>query len=212
MLGKCKRGPDRLRHGERAICVHHECAVWTKHLPDGVCTIDVGRQLRLAHLDLHRIESRIDESLGLADELVEREVQVDASTIGPAAVPRTAGHLPKRLSGRLAADVPKRDVNGGYGERRDASPGHVVNMQLHGIVERLDIGGIPTGQKRRQVVLDHRHDGMPAPAARVGISSPFLAVACPDGDRNELEFRVVAVLGVRQHFRERNGEAPDGYV
>ena len=83
-----------------------------------------------------------------------------------------------------------------------------MDVPAHAVVQGFDVVCILAHQERRQVMLDHRYNGMPAPTAGIGIARPAGAVVQRDGRRDQLEMRVVAMLGVAQNFLQGNAKKP----
>ena len=111
----------------------------------------------------------------------------------------------------LAANVPQRNIN-----RRDRKTGNtaatdIVQMPLHGIVEGFDVLSILTQQKRRQIVLYHRLDGMPALAAGISVTGSRGAIDKGYSCNDQLEMGVIAVFGINQNVGQRHRKAANLY-
>ena len=81
-----------------------------------------------------------------------------------------------------------------------------MDVPLHLVVEILDRAGVPAGQHRCKVMPDHRNDGVPTLATGIGVAGPLAAIVQRDRRCDQLEMRVIAVLGVHQHLGQRHVE------
>ena len=120
----------------------------------------------------------------------------------------TASHLPERAAVRLTSQIPKGGIDRRDGKRGNAAAADVMDVPLHGVIERLDIFRVMSHEKRFQVVPDHRqYRGAAAPAC-VRIAGAVPAVGQSDRGGNEFEMRMVAVFGVGEDFFKRNAKEP----
>src|ERR1035438_4274665 len=72
------RAPNRFGTGESLIGIHHQIAMWAQHLSNRRDTFGVFSRYFLAYFDLGSAKSRVDDPLGLLNELVNRMVQPSA--------------------------------------------------------------------------------------------------------------------------------------
>ena len=201
-----RRG-DRLVHVQRVVGVDHQRDVRPDQFAHRAHAGDVLGQVGLADLDLDAVEAAREIAAHAGEQFLQREVQVDAAAVGAAAVARPTRHLPQRLAAPFAAQVPERDVHRRDREGSDAAAPHVVDLPLHGVVQRLDVVAVAADQEGREIVLDHRQHRVTAAPASIGIAGTFAAVGQAHGGGDQLEVRVVTVPGVGEHFGERHAMA-----
>ena len=81
-----------------------------------------------------------------------------------------------------------------------------MDVPFQEIPDAVDVRAVASQDCRCQIVLDHGLDRVSAFAPGVRVTGSLAAVFQRHGGGHQLEMRVVAVPGVRQHFRQRNDE------
>ena len=114
--------------------------------------------------------------VGLAQQRVEREVEVDAAGVARHARVEAAEQPPQRRAMAPRPQVPQRDVHGGDREHRRAAAPAVVERPPHRLPHLLDALGVAPRQERRQIPRDQRVDGGAAVRPRCRCSRRPLAV------------------------------------
>ena len=103
-------GADRLVGRPAHVRVDHERHVGPETLPHRADALDVLAEAWAAHLHLDRAEASAEVLLGLAEEPIERELEVDAAGVG--------------LDPRMVApeELPEREPRGARGDPRARCP------------------------------------------------------------------------------------------
>ena len=196
------RGADRLVGCPAHVGVHHQWEVRAEMLAHGLHARHVLRQLRAAHFHLDGAEPLLQVVVGLCQQLVQREIQVDAAGV--------AGHLrvvaaqqgPQRDAEAARLQIPQRDVDSGDGHRRRAATATVVQRPPHLLPQRFDEVRPLAGEPRREIPLHRRVDGRTVGADGEGVARAFRAVLVADAHRHQLEMRHLPVGAVGQRHRQ----------
>ena len=197
-LQRARRG-DRLVRRPAHVRVDHQREVGPEPRAHRGDALDVLRQPRTADLHLDRAEALREVALGLLEQRVEREHQVDAARIARHPRVEAAEVPPQRQAGALRGEVPQRDVDRGDREHRRAAATAVVRRPPHRLPGRGDVGRLAAGEQRREVALDGRVHRDAVDADGVGVADPLGALGVDDPHRDQLEVAHVAVRAVRQH-------------
>ena len=173
-------------------------------LAHGPHTLHVLTEPRPPDLHLDGAKAPRQIVVGLAEERVERQIEVDAARI--ARHPRivTAEQPPERRCAAARLHVPQGDVHGRDRHRREATAPAVVQGPPHALPEPLDASGVGTEEHGPQVVVDERGDGGAARSDGIGVAHALGAVAAPEPDGDQLEARHGPVRAVGQDGGERN--------
>src|SRR5687768_7621527 len=81
-----------------------------------------------------------------------------------------------------------------------------MNVPPHPVVDLLDGAAVAARKERRQLVLHDGEDRSAALAAGIGVAGAFEPVRRPDGDGDELEMGMRAVLGIAHRLPQRHPE------
>ena len=193
-----------LLDGPRVVGVDGEHPIRPDELADGGDARDVLLQCGAPEFDFDALEALGEVGLDAAQQLRLVVGQVDPARVAPRAAVEAAEHAPQRLARALALEVPQGDVHGADGEGGDPAARDVVHVPRHRVVQPLDPPGVLPRHAGREVRLDHRLDRQAPLAARVGVTHALFPRGVGDAHDDELEVRVVAVLGVHQHLRQRH--------
>ena len=112
--------------------------------------LDVLAQRRAPHLHLDGAKAAREVVVGLAQQRVQREVEVDAARVAGHARVEAAEHAPERRAVTPRPQVPQRDVDGRDRQRLGAAAPAVVQRPPHRLPERLDALGVAAGEQRRR--------------------------------------------------------------
>ena len=163
---------------------------------------------RAAHLHLDRPEALGQVLLGLAEEPVQREQEVDSPGVRRDSGIVAAEDLPEREPAPPRAKVPERRVRRRHRERRETAPPHVVRAPPHPLPEGLDpLGVLP--EEERPEILQQRPDRRAPDADGVGVSEALGAAGRPHARRDELEVGDLSVRRVGEDDREGYAVVPD---
>jgi len=142
--------------------------------------------------------------VGLAQERVEREVEVDAAGVARHARIEAAQHAPERRALAPRAKIPERDVDGRHRERLGAAAPTVVERPPHRLPVALDEVGVASDQERRQVAGHEGVDGGAPGAHRVRVARALGALGVAHARGDQLEALDGPVRAVRQRDRQRD--------
>jgi hypothetical protein len=197
------RGTDRLVGGPAHVGVDHQRDVAPEEGSHLAHALHVLGEARAADLHLDGAEAALAVLVGLAQQAIERELEVDAARVRAHAGIVTAQMLPERHAPTARRQVPERHVDGRDREHREPAPTHVVEPPPHPFPQRLDPHLVGAGQRRCQVPLDQRPDGRAAGADRVGVADPLGAILRVEPNRDQLEVRDVTVGRVGENGGQR---------
>ena len=203
-LAQQPRGADRVIDRPAHVGVGHQREVGAEVLPHLAHALDVLGELVAADLHLDRAEALRPEVVGLAEQPVERELEVDPAGVARHARIEAAEHPPQRLAGALGREVPERDVDRRDRQHHRPAAAAVVERPPHLLPQRLDPAGVLALEQRREVALDEDVDRGAAGADGVGVAEPLGAVRVAHAHRDELEVGHLAVRAVREHHRQRH--------
>ena len=141
-------GADRLVGRPAHVGVDHQGSVGTEPLAHGADPLDVLAKPRAAHLHLDRPEALGEVLLGLAEEPIQREQEVDPARVRLDPRMVAAEELPEREPASPGAEVPERDVHRRDREGGEAAPPDVVAAPPHPLPEGLDPLGVLADEQR----------------------------------------------------------------
>src|SRR5690242_18913418 len=81
-LGKPARGSDRLVNAPAHIGVDHQRKVGAEMIAHRSDPIEILRKARPAYLHLDRAESLFEVIVGLMQQLIQRKIEIDATSVG----------------------------------------------------------------------------------------------------------------------------------
>ena len=195
------------------VGVDHEDEVRTRRGPGGADASGILGRGATAHLELHAGEAGLDVAVDDLRHLVDRQVVVAADDADRNGV---AGAPPDAMEGQ--ADGPPEDVPDGLvdtGDRlqRQASIAQdVVRGGLHGQPRTLGIGGRPSEQARRQLVMDDRDDDrlLDVRVARVHLGHQAVVGVQPGHDRAPVVHAVGAAREPSPEWRPQRQRSRSG--
>src|SRR6059036_2025139 len=99
----------------------------------GPYALDVLAQRRSADLQLDRAEAAREVVVGLSQQRVDRQVEIDAAGVARHARIEPTQHAPERAFLATRAQVPQRDIDGRHRQRLGAPAAAVVQRPPHGL-------------------------------------------------------------------------------
>ena len=171
------------------------------HGPD---PLDVFPKRGPAHLHLDGPEPAGQVVLGLAQQRVERQLEIDAAGVARHARIEPAEHAPERRALTPRAQIPQRYVHRRDGERLGPAPAAVVQRPPHELPERLDVLGLAAGEPRGQIARQQRPHRSAAGAHRVGVAHALDAVGVAHARGEQLEVLDDPVGRVGERHRQRD--------
>jgi len=198
------RGADGLVDAPAHVRVDHQRELRTEmgaHRPHAAHVI---RERRAPDLHLDRAKAARQVLVGLAQQRVEREVEIDAARIARHARVEPAQHLPEGCPLAAGAQVPERDVDRRHGERLGAAAAAVVERPPHGLPQAFDALGVAPYQNRRQVARDQRVYGGSTCADGVGVACALRAFVVAHAHSDQLEAPDGPVRAVGERHWQRD--------
>lgn len=142
-----------LGHREGLVRIHHEGKVVADCLAHGGKAPHVLGDGGLADLDLRAAKSLGARRHGLFHDLRHRMVQPPAlGRVHGHAPLRAAGHLPQRLPGAQAAQVPQRGVDRRERDARDGAHGRGMRGEKEILPDRFDLRAVAADEARREMI------------------------------------------------------------
>jgi hypothetical protein len=155
-VGQRAAALHRFARGPLLVDVEHQLAR-ADELAHRAAAVEVLVRIRAADLQLEGRVALAEMVLGLAQQLLLGQVQVDRAGIDADRGPRAAKQPMERLAGMLGLDVPKRDVDRRERERCDSTwPGGMARPIA---AARCARWRIVADQERREVGVDQRPRG-----------------------------------------------------
>ena len=160
------------------------------------------RQTRATDLHLDGAEALGEVVVGLPQQRIEREVEVDAAGVTRHRRIEAAEQPPQRRVEAPRLQVPQRDVACRYRQAHRTAAAAEMQVPPHLLPQRLDLFGVGAEQHRTQALIDQRVHRGTAGAHGVGVADTLGAVGVAQAHRDQLEMRDGAVGGVRQRDRQ----------
>jgi hypothetical protein len=166
--------------------------------------LDVLAQGGPPHLHLDGPEAAAQVLVGLPEQRVERELQVDPARVAGHARAEAAEQPPERRSLPPRPQVPQRDVHRRDREGLGAAPPAVVERPPHRLPERLDVLGLAADEPRGQIAREQRVHRGAAGTHGVRVAHALRAVGVAQADGHQLEALDDPVGGVGERHRQRD--------
>src|SRR5262249_42654847 len=109
---------------------------------------------------------------------------------------------PQRETEHAGLEIPQRNVDGGDGHGRRASPAPVVERPPHLLPHRFDEIGALADQAGGEIAIDRRVHGGAGGPHRVRVAQSLRAAAVPDAHGHQLEVIDLPVRAVGECHRE----------
>ena len=203
-LGERARRPDGLVDAPAHVGVHHQRELGAEMRAHGPYALDVLAQRRSADLQLDRAEAAREVVVGLSQQRVDRQVEIDAAGVARHARIEPTQHAPERAFLATRAQVPQRDIDGRHRQRLGAPAAAVVQRPPHGLPDLLDTLGVASHEQRCEIARDQRVHRGAARADRIRVAHALGAVVVVEPNGDELEAADGAVRAVGERGGQRD--------
>ena len=204
VLSEGSRGADRHFWAPPHISVNHQRKVIAQHLAHFADPCDVLAKPIAPHLHLNGAKAFVEIILGLVQQLLDGEIEIDAAGIGAHLRVMPTEQAPKGNPGLLCFQIPQGDIHGGDSEDHHAAAAAIMHRPPHILPMLLDAVGLLALQQGLVGFANDRLDSRRAGACRIGIADPLQAIDVTDTHRDQIECGHLTVRRIGQRNRQRD--------
>jgi hypothetical protein len=204
LIAERPRRADGLVDAPPHVGIRHQGDIRAEMRAHGTDPLDVLPKRGPAHLHLDGPEPAGQVVVGLAQQAVERQLEIDAAGIAGHARIESPQDAPERCPLPPRAQIPQRDIHRRDGESLGPAAAAVVQRPPHELPERLDVLGLAAGEPRGQIARQQRPYRGAAGAHRVGVAHALGAVGVAHARGDQLEALDDPVGRVGERDRQRD--------